>query len=85
MVAIKSHIRRIMEEHVASCGFSDEDQTTHLKEEVGLRRGNVPSNCTQHGCIATIQSLFSESDDPRLSCSFLYKLMFSLLVNSTFD
>ena len=44
MVAIKSHIQRIMEEHVASCGFCDEDETTHLKEEVGPRCGNVMSH-----------------------------------------
>ena len=70
---------------MASCGFSDEDQMMHLNEEVGPRRGNLPTNCAQHGCIATFQSLFSESDGSRLSCSFLYKLMFSLLENLTFD
>ena len=26
------------------CGHSDEDQTVNLKEDVGPRRGNVPTN-----------------------------------------
>ena len=32
---------------MASCGYFNEDQTVNLKEEVGPRRGNVPTNRAQ--------------------------------------
>ena len=47
---------------MASCGYSDEDQTTNLNEEVGLHRGNVPTNRARRGRIVTVQIFFSESD-----------------------
>ena len=85
MVAITHRTWQIVEGHVASCGFFDEDQTTNLKEEVGLRHGNVSTNCAQRECIAAVQSFFTKSDSRDFSRSFLYKLMFSLSLNLTFD
>ena len=52
---------------MASCGYSDEDQTAYLKEKVGSRRGIVPTNHVRHGNIVIIQSIFSESDGPHFS------------------
>ena len=49
---------------MASSGCSDEDQTANHKEEVGPRRGNMPTNCAQRGSIAIIQSSFSKLDSP---------------------
>ena len=52
---------------MASCGYSDEDQTSNLMQEVDPRPGNVPTNRTQRGRIETVQSFFTESDGPDLS------------------
>ena len=67
MVAITLSTWRVVEGHVASCGYSDEDQTAHLKEEVDPHRGYVPTNHAQRGRIMTAQSSFNESDDVNFS------------------
>ena len=44
MIVIKSHIRPIKEEHVASCGFSDEDRADEIKRS-GIRiMGSWPTD-----------------------------------------
>ena len=58
---------------MASCGYSDKNQTAHVKKEVGPRHGNVPTNRAQRGPIAVVQSSFNESNDPDFLRSFFYK------------